>query len=218
MSKIDAFIQQLSQTDAPPHSVNPYTGKVANGYNADRRHNLRRFLRELHRRRPTLMLIAEAPGYRGCRLSGIPFVSPAILRDGLPDFDLFGPARGYRPIDEWPHVRREASATIMWETLGKLDLLPVLWNAFPFHPHRPDEPQSNRAPKVSELRVGRPFLIMLQDLFPRADIIAVGNKARLALTRWHIDHVHVRHPSHGGKSDFVAGLKQYAAQINTNPA
>jgi uracil-DNA glycosylase len=202
---IKAFVDELAKTAVPPHVYNPYS--YDRPANADRRHNLRCYLRQMVDRQPRCLLVAEAPGYRGCRLTGIPFSSPHILQHGLDEVGLYGTQRGYRLPDEWPHIRREASATIVWETLPRFERLPLLWNAFPFHPHRSGEPRSNRPPKISELGLGRPFVEKLLNLFPIQTIVAVGNKAETALSRWELDFVKVRHPSQGGKRDFQRGLK-----------
>jgi uracil-DNA glycosylase len=207
---IKAFVDELAQTAVPPHVYNPYS--YDRPANADRRHNLRRYLRQMVDRQPRCLLVAEAPGYRGCRLTGIPFSSPHILAHGLDEVALYGTQRGYRPPDEWPHIRREASATIVWETLPRFEQLPLLWNAFPFHPHRSGKPQSNRPPKISELAPGRPFVEKLLNLFPIQTIVAVGNKAETALNRWEFDFVKVRHPSQGGKRDFQRGLEGILSQ------
>jgi uracil-DNA glycosylase len=201
---IAAFGARLAETAVPPHVYNPYSSEQP--ANAVRRHNLGRYLRQMQPRQPRLLLVAEAPGYRGCRLTGVPFSSPHIMQHGLDEVDLYGPQRGYQLADEWPHIRREASATIVWETLRRYDHLPLLWNAFPFHPHRPGNPQSNRPPKISELALGQPFVESLLTLFPIQAIIAVGNKAETALARWGFNFVKVRHPSQGGKRDFQQGL------------
>jgi uracil-DNA glycosylase len=201
---INTFIKQLAKTAVPPHVYNPYSYDQPR--NAARRHNLRRYLHQMQPRQPHTLLVAEAPGYRGCRLTGVPFSSPHILRHGLDGVSLYGLERGYRLPAEWPHIQREASATIVWETLPRYAHLPLLWNAFPFHPHRPGDPQSNRPPKISELALGRPFVETLLTLFPIQIIVAVGNKADTALSRWGLDFVKVRHPSQGGKRDFQAGL------------
>jgi uracil-DNA glycosylase len=201
---IKAFVDHLAQTAVPAHVYNPYS--YDRPANADRRHNLRRYLHQMAERGPTCLLVAEAPGYRGCRLTGIPFSSPHILAHGLDEVALYGTQRGYRLPDEWPHIRREASATIVWQTLPRFEQLPLLWNAFPFHPHRPGQPQSNRPPKISELALGRPFVESLLTLFPIQTIVAVGNKSETALSRWGVDFVKVRHPSQGGKRDFQRGL------------
>lgn len=201
---ISAFVRQLAETAVAPDICNPYAYDAEN--NAIRRHNLRRYLRYMQQQRPHVMLVAEAPGYRGCRLTGVPFSSPHFIRHGTDDGGMFGVERGYRPSQEWPHIRREASATIVWETLHQCTTIPLLWNAFPFHPHKPNQPQSNRPPRVRELLKGEPFVRQLQRLFPLEQIVAVGNKAESALSRWDIDFVKVRHPSQGGKADFQRGL------------
>lgn len=153
---------------------------------------------------PRLLLVGEAPGYRGCRLTGIPFVSPHLLA-GLGS--RFGLTRDqFQPADEWPQIQREASATIVWQTVGQRQPLPLLWNIFPFHPYQPEKPQSNRTPTTKEIALGRPFLDQICQLFPQAMLIAVGKKASGALKSWQIEHTAVRHPSHGGAKTFQAAL------------
>ncbi len=203
---INTFVDQLAQTAVPRHVYNPYS--YDRPANDDRRHNLRRYLDQMIARQPRCLLVAEAPGYRGCRLTGVPFSSPHILQHGLDGVGLYGTQHGYRLPAEWPHIRREASATIVWQTLPRFERLPLLWNAFPFHPHRPGQPQSNRPPKTSELALGQPFVTQLLVLFPIQTIVAVGNKAETALSRWGLDFVKVRHPSQGGKRAFQRGLAE----------
>lgn len=207
-SSFDHFIQQLARIELPPHLFNPYG--YENEANCARRHNLRLYLTSMAQRGPQVMLVAEAPGYRGCRLTGVPFVSPLIMQAGLDEVDLFGRARGYRTAGEWPSIQREASATIMWQTLLANGFAPLLWNALPFHPHRPGIPRSNRTPRASELALGKPFLSALLQLFPVPTVVAVGNKAESALTRWGISFKKVRHPSQGGKKEFVHGIQKIA--------
>ncbi len=200
---IAEFVERLAETVVPPHTYNQYSPNQPE--NATRCHNLRLYLHQMQQRQPTILLVGEAPGYRGCRLTGVPFVSPAILQTGTPS-GLFGAGNGWQTSREWPDIQNEASATIVWETLAGIRPFPLLWNAFPFHPHQPGQPQSNRTPKRSELGWGRPFLDQLLQIFPIKTIVAVGNKAEQALTGWGIDHSKVRHPSHGGKLDFRRGV------------
>jgi uracil-DNA glycosylase len=199
------FVTWLADTAVPPHTFNQYSpDQLAN---AARRINLHRYLHQMRQIQPTVLLVGEAPGYRGCRLTGIPFMSPALLQSGLngSNSEILG---GFQTVAEWPTIRKEASATIVWETLRDLPSLPLLWNAFPFHPHKPGHPQTNRTPKQSELACGRPFLIELLRHFPIQTVVAVGNKAESALTNWEILYQKVRHPSHGGKAAFVRGVQQ----------
>ena len=158
------FLTKLTKHPSTQDLSNPYR-KKENKWNRKRWHNLNRYFEQMTLLEPKLLLVGEAPGYRGCRLTGIPFVSPSLLEEGLPNGDLFGIEAGYAPISEWDHVRRESSSTIMWGTLTQLPVLPVLWNACPYHPHKPESVHSNRAPKRAELDLGRPFIIQLLKLF-----------------------------------------------------
>jgi uracil-DNA glycosylase len=105
-------------------------------------------------------------------------------------------------------LQREASATIVWQTIGHWQPLPLLWNIFPFHPYQPGKPQTNRTPTASEIAAGRPFLNHLLQLFPQVNLVAVGKKASAGLARWGMEHTAVRHPSHGGTKQFQAALNQ----------
>ena len=192
------FADELASWTASDHACNQYAG--ADG--VVQRRNLALYLEHMSARRPSRLLIGEAPGYRGCRVTGIPFTSAAILRQNPSPFGLFDDHAAYHIPDgnAWPV--REATATVVWETLTDLRELPLLWNAFPYHPHRPRVPASNRAPSCAELAVGRRSLLRLLERFPIAEVIAVGNVAAAALVRWSIPARKVRHPGHGGKAAF----------------
>lgn len=205
--KIDAdirrFCKALQDTPSGKNSFNFYHAKRPN----TQRLNLQRYLQQLRALAPTIMLVGEAPGYNGCRLTGIPFSSQAIIAEGVLDGRLFGAQSGYR-IAKPPFVL-EQSAAIVWETLQRFNTPALCWNAYCFHPHQPGNPDSNRKPTSREIEAGAPFLRQLLTLFPSVTmVIAVGNSAETALTRLGITHTKVRHPAHGGKPQFMAGMEK----------
>jgi uracil-DNA glycosylase len=130
------------------------------------------------------LLVGEAAGYRGARVSGIPFTSERQLTGS-------GPA--------------EATATIVHRVLGELGVEAdvLLWNVVPTHPHRRGEPRSNRTPTRAEVSAARPFL---EALAHGRRVIAVGRLAEAALGT-----PAVRHPAHGGARAFRDGLVQLLA-------
>jgi hypothetical protein len=130
-------------------------------------------------REATLLLVGEAAGYRGARVSGLPFTSERQLTGA-------GPA--------------EATATIVHRVLAELGIEDdvVLWNVVPTHPHRPGEPASNRRPNAAEIAAARPFL---DELARGREVVPVGRVAENAL-----DLEGIRHPSHGGATAFREGL------------
>ena len=196
-----AFVARLADAPAPPHARNPYAGETA----AARRANLALYLSRMAERRPRALLLGEAPGYRGCGATGVPFASRAILLAEPSPFGLFGATAGFRLAEDGPPWG-EATATILWQTLQTLDCLPLLWNACLFHPHPPGRPEGNRAPTAAEVAAGQWATRALLALFAVERVIAVGHVAGAALRRWGIAAVTVRHPSHGGKAEFAAGL------------
>jgi uracil-DNA glycosylase len=123
-----------------------------------------------------ILLAGEAAGYRGARVSGLPFTSERQVSGT-------GPA--------------EATATIVHQVLDELGVADdvLLWNLVPTHP---GTERSNRPPTRLEIDDAAPFLA---ELATGRRVIAVG---RLAERR--LGGPYVRHPSHGGAGEFRRSL------------
>jgi uracil-DNA glycosylase len=209
VSRIERFVSALAAVEVSGRAVNQYSRGMGDlRGNAIRRRNLRLYLNELADIGPTMLLVGEAVSYRGGRLTGIAFVSETLMLGGVetPRCRVLGAQQGYRKATPGPRLSTEASATMVWETIRNIEPLPLVWNAFPFHPFHPGEPDSNRAPSAGELHAGAPFLVRLLRMFSFRTVVAVGNHASLSLQRLGFEHVKVRHPSQGGKNLFVAAM------------
>jgi uracil-DNA glycosylase len=135
-----------------------------------------------------LLLVGEAAGFRGARVSGIPFTSERQLTGR-------GPA--------------EATATIVHRVLAELGLEErvLLWNVVPTHP---GTEAGNRLPTRVEIAAGARFV---ERLAAGRSVIAVGRVAQRALGA-----SYVRHPSYGGAAEFRAGLVELLASGASRPA
>ncbi|WP_372494692.1 uracil-DNA glycosylase [Pseudarthrobacter humi] len=172
----------------------------------------------MFQRKPKVLLLGEAPGFRGMRITGVPFTNMAILQDGTNHFGLFGPGKGYTLPAGSPTIAPEPTATVMWRVLAELDFLPLLWSTYPLHPHLPDRCLSNRTPTTAEALAGQPFWLTLTRLFPITSVVAVGNVAYRSVLASGRSVPKVRHPAHGGKARFRLGLQELLeAGITTNP-
>jgi hypothetical protein len=129
--------------------------------------------------------VGEAAGYRGARVSGLPFTSERQLTGG-------GPA--------------EASATIVQRVLAELGIEHevLLWNVVPTHPHEPGRPYTNRRPTRGEVESS---VLFLERVVRGRRLIAVGRLAAQVTGA-----PYVRHPSHGGAEAFRAGLSALVGQ------
>lgn len=209
MGEIERYVQRLSRYQSSDTVQNFYRGRgrVARAC----RSNLIRWLKELQARQPRWALIGEAPGYRGCARTGIPFSSEALVEQGLELSNgqrLFG--ADYQLSEAESRVK-EATATMIWEFLAQHSAVPLTWNAFPFHPHPVGQPLGNRKPNAAECHAGAQYLKELLKLYPIHWVVAVGRVAQ-GLCHQHlrdVEIISVRHPSFGGKADFIAGMQQF---------
>jgi hypothetical protein len=184
---------------------NPYRERCAQYDLTDapniRRRNLERVLAAAMSGGVDSIWIARDLGYRGGRRTGLALTDEhhlacymAVL--GTPPLTraTFGPAMS------------ERTATVIWQALRLLSRRVFLWNVFPLHPYEPGAPMTNRCHTRSERLACRSLLVRLLGALKSQSVVAIGRDAHAALTESGIDAAIVRHPSHGGQTEFRIGL------------
>ena len=105
-------------------------------------------------------------------------------------------------------VVAERTAAVVWNMLATVTAHVFLWNVFPFHPHEPDDPFTNRSHSSRERTVGEAILAELILILRPRRLVCIGNdaaKTALRLTGV-ADVVQVRHPSYGGQRNFESQI------------
>src|SRR5258706_9934641 len=113
--RFDRFIDDLSRVALSPRACNQFARIGDARGNAIRRRNLRLYLEELDAIGPRMMLVGEAVSHRGGRLTGIAFVSEAVMLAGVDLANgtrILGADHGYRKTTPGPKLSTEASATM----------------------------------------------------------------------------------------------------------
>jgi len=174
--------------------------------------NLELYLSHMWNHRPLVLMVGEAPGYRGSALTGVPFASEHTL------MSADSPSRFLRTVDGFQRIpssagplKKESTSSVIWTELDQLEKLPILWAAYPHHPHRPGLVKSNRMPGAEETSQGRAIINELVQSYKVQHIVALGNVAASVL----VDNVRfrgkIRHPAHGGIPVFRNQCRSLAA-------
>lgn len=204
MPNITSFIDSLSKRADSETVTNPYLNEA-------KAHNLEVYLRAAIEQNVRYLFVGEAPGYKGCNQTGIPFTSYGQLKEGVhPFIDSFA-----KDIIVTNPNTTETTARIFWEGLIQNDFTAVAWNTFPFHPHVIGETK-NRAPIKEEVLEGISFLNALIKIINPKEIISVGGYAYSLLAELNIEHLHVRHPSYDFKDEFPIQIKAIIETIKGN--
>ena len=209
MSDITTFINAIAKPTLPGMH-NPWSQNCASEIDLKKGHIARRKRLQQHLEcpDPRIVLIGEAPGYQGCRYSGIAFTSERLLLEGsIPRIADMQGKRITTRAKPWS----EPSATIVWKALYEQGLAEqaVLFNAVPWHPEGSNGPHSNRTPNAAEKEKGVKFLLMFLQLFKGVPVAALGNTASENLRALNISHEKLRHPANGGATLFREGLKKW---------
>jgi hypothetical protein len=199
------FVETLADLSFE-NAFNPYSDACRDFDQDDapaiRRMNLKLVLDAAIDRKVDSIWIARDLGYRGGRRTGLALTDEAHLSDHsvlYGDLPLVRATKG--------PALAERTATVIWQTLNRIQRPVFLWNVFPLHPHERGDQQSNRCHTRSE-RIACRFLLswLLEVLDPKV-VVAVGRDAQMALTELEIVATQIRHPSYGGQSDFIAGIE-----------
>lgn len=150
------------------------------------------------------LLIGEAPGYLGCRRTGIAFTDEHIISE-IPkifNMDLQLGKATFRGKD------RENSATWMWQELIGLVKPPFLWNIIPFHPFEKGKELTNRTPITKDFELTEQITkyFLKNTSFER--IFAIGKISQTYLKKLGFEVDYIRHPSYGGFADFRTGIQK----------
>lgn len=200
MSSISKFIGSLYDRPNTKTVFNPYKD-IGPSSNLENYFNLMKL--EKGRK---ILLVGEAPGYAGCKITGIPFTS------GQSIFDVEHPLLiKLRNVISLDNIEKEPTSTIVWKYLQTKKTTPLFWNSFPFHPHPNNLLRENRKPTSQEILEGVSYLKALFKIFRPELILGLGRAGESCSKQAfkEKDIKYIRHPSNGGKSKFIEGMNEY---------
>lgn len=204
MNELKHFFNQLKKRKNSLTVFNPYREE----YKLD---NLKRYLEHVFNQSgPRVLLVGEAPGFKGCRLTGIPFSSGHIFSEIEHPF-----LQQLKPVIHLDQLDSENTASIVWRHLLNHRTVPLFWNSFPFHPHPARIQKKNRAPNKAEIDEGAEYLRILVSEYKPDVVAGLGRKGTECVMRVLPEEsiTYIRHPSYGGKNDFCKGIDQLFEQI-----
>jgi len=168
-----------------------------------RRRNLVRYLEGALETNVDTMWIARDLGYRSGRRTGIPITDELHLARAAA---TMGGVQLNRATLGPPVAER--TSTVVWRMLARIGDPILLWNAFPLHPHEAGKPLSNRGHTRAEREATWPLTLALIGMVHPKRLVAIGRNAAEALAGSDVPMHTVRHPSQGGQSEFVAGMRE----------
>jgi hypothetical protein len=196
------FFRLLREVPVPPDAEALYGGDP-DGRRRER--NLRRYLAMPH---APVLLLGEAPGWRGMTVTGVPFTSVREVRAAVTP-ELAGLELPAEPQAPW-----EASSRDVWAAFRAWDgPLPLTWPVYPHHPFVAGDRRTNRTPRPAEVRAGSPVALELVRVLGIETVVAVGRKAQGALALAGIEAPAIRHPAQGGARLFASQLAELNAAL-----
>lgn len=206
MRDIQQFIEQLS-TVTLPDVFNPYRDICPLYDHSDapqvRRENLEVLLRAARQLNVKTVWVARDLGYRGGRRTGLALTDEFHLSKKA---SMFG-GIDLRRTTVGPAIKERTASTI-WNMVERIGEPIFMWNAFPFHPHLPDDPMSNRCHKTRERKQTSWVLDSILELVKPTRVFSIGGDAKRCLATIGVETTAFRHPSYGGQSEFIAQVSE----------
>lgn len=201
-----SFVEALAAIQLP-NVFNPYADTCPVHDRADavavRRRSLRTLLSAAQELGIDTIWMGRDLGYRGGRRTGLALTDEVRLAQ----FPVVYPGAAAAKSTLGPAVA-ERTATEIWAVLAQLDLPPLLWNVFPFHPHEPGQPFTNRKFTGAELKVADALNRQLLSWLGIRRIVAIGQDAAHYADQFGVKVECVRHPSYGGVTEFRDGIRR----------
>lgn len=168
---------------------------------AIRRNNLELVLDAALQHGVTSMWVARDLGYRGGRRTGLALTDEVNLESHA---DLFGIQALVRATNG--PIVAERTANVVWRTLRRINQPVFLWNVFPFHPHEPASPMTNRRhTRIERMECSHLIEWLMKRLRPQT-VVGLGRDAYEALRGMDFSATRIRHPSYGGQREFMSGV------------
>ena len=171
-----------------------------------------------------LFLIAEACGYQGGHFTGIAMTCERMILNEHPAVNslmILGKegkrtSRKDSPMIAKPTQKEkgfnEPTDSVVWKACLDAGLSAdefILWNIYPFHPHKKDDLLSNRTPTDDELAIGLSYTKELLSLTGSLPLLAIGKKSENTLLDAGFSVKGLRHPANGGVNIFRNQLADF---------
>lgn len=202
-TKIDKFIEKLSlYSYHNKNCFNPWKDVDlfvdVPSANIIRQENLLKFLYD--RLFAEVIFVGEAPGYNGCRFSGVPFYD---------EYRLSLLSSDYKQSSISKNLKKERTSSIVYNNfnLWKNNLYWVAWNIFPFHPYKNGYKTRNRHPDSFEIIETIELLYSFLQIYKNSKIYAIGR-----ISEYYINNIY----KHNKKVEYIPHPSWYGAKNYNN--
>ena len=205
MTSVASFVDKLSELSLP-NVFNPYRDTCPiydiEGAPQLRQKNLAALLRAAQDKKVRSIWIARDLGYNGGRRTGLALTDELHLQNKAA---LFGGLELSRAT--MGPIAKERTASAIWRMVESIGEPIFMWNAFPFHPHQPDNPMSNRCHTSAERKQTSWVLKEVLDLLEPNEIFTIGRDATSYVSELGVESTAFRHPSYGGQTEFFEQVR-----------